>query len=476
VGGGLRLRTRQRKLVRLPTLTKLQLMRTGAFVSRWQRLFRKVIKFPKSTFGRIALMLAALLLINQLTIYLWVTFFIVKPQNDQIMLLIAPEVILINQQINDYSHFQSISETLELQFSGSGIRLIDTTKFTPKALTDASLNKDFSRSLSKHIQLPTQVKIEISDAEYAWIKMPNQSQYWLRYPLATIDQSFPAPQLIFAFLIMVLSLLGGWWVARSISRPLKRLEFAAREVGRGDRPGNLKMEGTREMRSVTHSFNQMAHDVQQFEEDRTILLAGISHDLRTPLTRIRLAMEFLSDKEAELRDDVIRDTEDMDEIIAQFIGFVRDGRDESLEIADINELIRIVADPIDVAPLKVTLELAELPEYTFKPLAMKRLLTNLVENAKRYGGDEILITSQFEKNNIIVSVLDNGPGIDESLIKELFQPFKRGESARTSTGSGLGLSIVEKITALHEGTINLINRPEGGLEARLIVPIEREFD
>jgi len=451
-------------------------MRTGALVSRWQRLFRKVIKLPEGTFGRIALMLAALLMINQITISLWVTFFIVKPQNDQIMLLIAPEVLLINQQINDYSYFQSISDTLDLKFSGSGIRLIDTKDSMPSVLANAKLNKEFSRSLTKYIQLPTQVKIEISDAEYAWIKMPNQNHYWLRYPLAAVDQTFPAPQLVFAFLILALSLLGGWWVAGSISRPLKRLEFAAREVGRGDRPGNLKIVGTREMRSVTHSFNQMAHDVQQFEEDRTILLAGISHDLRTPLTRIRLAMEFISEQEAELRDDIIRDTEDMDEIIDQFIGFVRDGRDESLEIADMNELIRIVAATLDVQTLKVCLELSDLPEYTFKPLAMKRLLTNLVENAKRYGGDEIIIVSQYKSDNIIVSVLDNGPGIDESRIEELFQPFKRGESARTSTGSGLGLSIVEKIAGLHEGAIKLINRPNGGLEARLILPIEREFD
>ncbi len=450
-------------------------MRTGASVSKWQKFFRKLIVIPNTTFGRIAVMLAALLLINQLTIYLWVTFFIIKPQNDQIMLLIAPEVLLINQQLEN-SQFQSISSIFDIKFSHSGIRLIDGTITESAALNSAISNKELTGSLIAHIGMPTEVRIERSDAEYAWIKMPSGKAFWLRYPLAKIDQSFPGPQLIFAFVILILSLLGGWWVARSISRPLKRLEFAAREVGRGDRPGNLKIVGTRELRAVTHSFNQMAHDVQQFEEDRTILLAGISHDLRTPLTRIRLAIEFLSSKDEELRDDIIRDTEDMDEIINQFIGYVRDGRDESAEMEDLNELIRVVTNPIDVLPMVIKLELSELPDYSFKPLAMKRLLTNLVENARRYGDNHITVISEFDTENIRIRVQDLGPGIKEEDIKELFQPFKRGDAARSGKGgTGLGLAIVEKIAHLHEGSIKLSNRKEKGLEACLTLPIIREF-
>jgi len=269
--------------------------------------------------------------------------------------------------------------------------------------------------------------------------------------------------------------VGGWWVARSISRPLKRLEFAAREVGRGDRPGELKIVGTSELKAVTRSFNQMAHDVQQFEEDRTLLLAGISHDLRTPLTRIRLASEFLNDQDQELRDDIIRDTEDMDEIIDQFIGFVRNGRDEQVEREDLNELIRLVTAPLDFPPMEFNLQLADLPDFSFKPLAMKRLLTNLVENAKRYGGNHITVISEFDKKSIRLRVQDEGPGIKEESIERLFQPFQRGEAARSSTGTGLGLAIVEKITLLHEGSIRLFNRPEKGLEACLTLPRKREF-
>ena len=269
--------------------------------------------------------------------------------------------------------------------------------------------------------------------------------------------------------------MGGWWVARSISRPLKRLEFATREVGRGDRPGDLKVVGTTELMSVTRSFNQMARDVQKFEEERTLLLAGISHDLRTPLTRIRLSSEFLDDQDQELRDDTIRDTEDMDEIIDQFIGFVRDGRDEKPARENLNELVRIVTSPIDQTSIKLTLNLQRLPVFMFKPLAMKRLLTNLIENAKRYGGNEITVISEFDDKAIRIRVQDTGPGIKEEDIEELFQPFKRGDDARGGKGTGLGLAIVKRIAVLHRGEVHLFNRPEKGLEACLTLPRKKEF-
>jgi len=265
-------------------------------------------------------------------------------------------------------------------------------------------------------------------------------------------------------------------VARSISRPLKRLEFAAREVGRGDIPGDLKVVGTKELKAVTRSFNQMARDVQRLDEDRTLLLAGISHDLRTPLTRIRLASEFIADTEIELRDGIIRDTEDMDIIISQFIGFVRDGRDESVEYEDLNELLRIVTEPFDLQEAEINLTLADLPKYSFKPLAMKRLLTNLVENANRYGGNKINVIREFDHEFIRIRIQDEGPGIKEEAINDLFQPFKRGDDARGGKGTGLGLAIVQRIALLHEGSVQLINRPTGGLEACLTLPRDREFD
>jgi len=391
------------------------------------------------------------------------------------MYLIASEVKIVRQQLASHNNFRPAISSLDSDLRSAGLRLIDSSSGEPAALQQASFYTSLTNSLINHLDMPTEVRLEESDALYAWVKMPEEDYLWLRVPLAKTGANFPAPQLVFLMSITLLSLLGGWWVARSISRPLKRLEFAAREVGRGDIPGDLKVVGTRELKAVTQSFNQMARDVQRLDEDRTLLLAGISHDLRTPLTRIRLASEFISDQEEELKEGIIRDTEDMDIIINQFIGFVRDGRDESEEYEDINELLRIVTAPLEKLPIDISLELSDLPEYSFKPLAMKRLLINLVENAKRYGGDTIHVISEYDSEAIRIRIQDKGPGIKEGDIKDLFQPFKRGDAARGGQGTGLGLAIVQRIANLHEGHVELFNRPKGGLEACLTLPRKREY-
>ena len=201
-----------------------------------------------------------------------------------------------------------------------------------------------------------------------------------------------------------------------------------------------------------------------------MLLAGISHDLRTPLTRIRLSTEFLPDDYEELRDGIIRDTEDMDEIIAQFISFVRDGRDERSEPGDLNALARAAGEAAAINHGDVRFELGDIPPVPFKALAMKRLIRNLIENALRYAGPPVTIRTKTEDTYVVLSVLDEGPGINENDIPRLFQPFTRGDSARGGRGTGLGLAIVKRIAEMHKARISLHNRPEGGLEARLRIP------
>lgn len=458
--------------MRFPTLTKFRLIRTAGILSRIFRLDSGLSIIPKKTFGRVALMLAAILVVNQAVSYFWVSVYVIKPQIDQTMYLLAAEVRMIEQQLEKNNSPDTVFK-IDSDLRDVGIRLVDTSINEPSQLQSAVYYASLTKAMIGSLNRKTEVRLEESDALYAWIRMPENETLWLRVPLAEMQSIYPPPQLVFVVAITLLSLIGGWWVARSIIRPLKRLEFAAREVGRGDRPGDLKVVGTTEMRAVTKAFNQMARDVEQLEEDRTLLLAGISHDLRTPITRVRLACEFLPDSESEAREGIIRDTEDMDEIIDQFIGFVRDGRDEAFKREDLNELARAIAATHDGLERDIRLDLTELPEFKFKPLAMKRLVMNLVENAIRYGSQPITIVTDYDKENMFVRVLDEGKGIDEDKIEELFQPFKRGEVSRTGKGTGLGLAIVKRIALLHEGDVELLNRPEGGVEARLTLPRKR---
>ena len=354
-----------------------------------------------------------------------------------------------------------------------GIDLVSTEFGEPKQLRAARTYISLTEGMSSALGQPTEVRVEENDTLYFWVRAPKNKYLWVRIALPQLDHAYPPLLLVYLSVIGLLSLMGGWVMTNQISRPLRRLQFAAKEVGRGDIPGDLKEEGASELVAVTRAFNQMARDVHQYEQDRTLLLAGISHDLRTPLTRIRLASEFMNEQDQELREGIVRDLEDMDAIIGQFIAFVKDGSDERFESVDINNLLEQLARAEKASHCQFQLEFGEVPNILVKPLAMKRLLGNLIENAVRYGGESILLVTRIEEKDAVISVMDSGPGLDPKEIPRLFKPFMRGDAARGGKGSGLGLSIVQRIAQMHQGKVELFNRQEGGLEARLTLPLDR---
>lgn len=215
----------------------------------------------------------------------------------------------------------------------------------------------------------------------------------------------------------------------------------------------------------------MADELEQAARERELMLAGVSHDLRTPLTRLRLSLELMS-SDAELAEEMIRDVEDMDAILDQFIAFIRDGRDEPLERLDLAALIREVVAPYNQHGERVRLCLQVLPS---QPAPIKRLLTSLIENALRYGGDAVEVAASLGGEEtapyLVLSVLDRGQGIDPAELASIFNPFIRGDRARGGRGTGLGLAIVRRIAALHGGSVDLRNREGGGLEARVCLPL-----
>ncbi|MGB0495143.1 MAG: two-component system sensor histidine kinase EnvZ [Kangiellaceae bacterium] len=424
---------------------------------------------PKSFFGRNTLMIATLLTISQLVSFMSVQHFVVDKKNETIMYLVTNQIKI--QYIGIQSEIpQDLSEgfikttELELFWLASGP--------IPAGLIAARDDRAFTRAATKFLGAGTKVKVEVSDRIYVWVNEQMHPEYWIRMPIGEYDGSTPVSLIIFFGVLLFLSLIGAWILVVQLHRPLRRLAFAAREIGRGDYPGKLKETGPQELVAVTSAFNQMASDVHQLEEDRTLLLAGISHDLRTPITRIRLSLEFLSEQDEELKQGLIDDTQDMDDIIDQFIGYVRYGSEEQLEEADINELIQQIVDSAQKQHSDISTELTDLPMVRFKPLAAKRLISNLIENAFRYGKPPVIVTSEMSDGNLLVKIKDNGKGIEDLDKARLFQPFARGDKARGGKGSGLGLAIVQRIAEMHGGEITLNNLPEGGLEACFCMPID----
>jgi signal transduction histidine kinase len=258
-------------------------------------------------------------------------------------------------------------------------------------------------------------------------------------------------------------------MARTITRPLGDLARAADAVGRGAAAAPLKETGAREIRRATRAFNAMQERLRRYLDSRTRVLAAMSHDLRTPLTRLRLRVESIDDD--QLRQRLIEDLDEMSNMIRGALSVFRGLNDDEAAVpVDINALaLELQRQHAEMGGEVSIVGTARAP-YVAKPLALKRCLGNLVQNAIRHG---TRATIEIEDGpQLIVRVLDEGPGIPEDMLEKVFEPFFRLEQSRNrdTGGTGLGLSIARDIAQAHGGSLSLHNRQSAGLEARLTLP------
>ncbi|WP_312933818.1 ATP-binding protein [Pseudomonas sp.] len=334
----------------------------------------------------------------------------------------------------------------------------------------------YQRQMQAELGEDTEVRLRIHAPPALWVNAPSLGPGWLKVPL------YPHPlrgQKIWNVLgwflaIGLLSTASAWIFVRQLNQPLKRLVFAARQLGQG-RSVRLPISDTpSEMAEVYRSFNQMAEDVEQAGRERELMLAGVSHDLRTPLTRLRLSLSLMG-SENDLTDDMVRDIEDMDAILDQFLAFIRDGRDEPVEDIDLTALIGEVVAPYNQPQERVRLCLEPIPPFPLRRISIKRMLDNLIGNALHHAGEGVEVAAYVSGDHsapyVVLSVLDRGVGIDESELQSIFNPFIRGDRARGGKGTGLGLAIVKRIAAQHGGNVELRNRSGGGIEARVRLPL-----
>ncbi|NWD88629.1 ATP-binding protein, partial [Pseudomonas sp. K5002] len=334
----------------------------------------------------------------------------------------------------------------------------------------------YQRQMQAELGEDTEVRLRMHVSPALWVRAPSLGEDWLKVPL------YPHPlrgQKIWNVLgwflaIGLLSTASAWIFVRQLNQPLKRLVFAARQLGQG-RSVRLPISDTpSEMTEVYSAFNQMAEDVEQAGRERELMLAGVSHDLRTPLTRLRLSLELMGNH-TDLTDDMVRDIEDMDAILDQFLAFIRDGRDEVVEEVDLTDLVREVVAPYNQNGEQVRMRLEPIQPFALRRVSMKRLLNNLIGNALHHAGSDVEVAAYVSGDTsapyVVLSVMDRGAGIDPAELEGIFNPFTRGDRARGGKGTGLGLAIVRRIASMHGGNVELRNRPDGGLEARVRLPL-----
>ena len=297
----------------------------------------------------------------------------------------------------------------------------------------------------------------------------DEDEFWVMLPRERFEPELGLGWLGWGGALLALALLGAWLIASRIARPLAGLAEAARRIGRGEAPAPLPEGGERELRTVQSAFNRMAGDLASMERERAMVLAGISHDLRTPLSRLRLALE-MSGAEAAAAQGMNADIEEMDQVIGQFLDFAR-GDAEAREPVAVDALADEVAAHFAKLGKPVRRTGASGATVSAARMALHRALMNLVDNALRHAGGEIEVVASRLDGQVVLEVLDRGPGIPPDEVGRLKRPFARLDPARSGRGgAGLGLAIVERVAHAHDGHFELAPRQGGGLAARLVLP------
>jgi two-component system osmolarity sensor histidine kinase EnvZ len=317
----------------------------------------------------------------------------------------------------------------------------------------------------------TRIAYERDGVQAFWVSFRiEDDEYWVMLPRERVERRLALQWLGWAVLTAALALAGAFLVVFRVRRPLAALTRAAADIGRGRIPAPLEESGPSEIRTVSLAFNQMARDLERLETDRALVLAGVSHDLRTPLARLRLGLE-MAGADPQLKAGMAADIEDIDRIIGQFLDFARAAAGEPAEPLDLAALAREIAGRYREAGQPLREEIQPVPSLRLRPLAIRRLISNLLDNAFLHAGGEVALRVVPADGGAGVEVLDRGPGIPAEEVERLKQPFTRLETARSGTGgSGLGLAIVDRIARMHGGRFDLAARDGGGLVARVVFP------
>ena len=319
----------------------------------------------------------------------------------------------------------------------------------------------------------------VNDVDGFWISFKiDEDAYWLMLDRGRLDRTSSLQWLGWASIALVLSLIGAVFISTLINQPLARLTAAARAIAKGKQLGELPESGPTEIREANRSFNQMVADLARIESDRAVILAGISHDLRTPLARMQLEVEMahLSD---EARDGMHTDLAQMDAIIGQFLDYAKPFDNSNFMPVAISNLLEEAANNSKrLADVHVTTTISPGIEVIGNATELERIVSNLIENERRYGKTpqtdiaDIDILCKTEGQHVKIEIADHGNGAPDSELERLLRPFTRLDTARgQANGSGLGLAIVNRIVIRHNGKLLLRNREGGGLIVQMNFPL-----
>ena len=346
-------------------------------------------------------------------------------------------------------------------------------------LPDNPLVSPVSRNVRAKLGSGTRLASEVNGVPGVWVSFSiDEDAYWVFIDRDIFSESVGREWMAWAALAAIISLLVAAAIAGLVNRPLAELSRAAAELGAGRTPQSLPDMGPPEIRMVNRSFNRMVDSLDRLERERAILLAGISHDLRTPLTRLRLELE-MSDLPEAARDAMIGDLDQLDSIVRQFLDYARPVGARPAQPIDVSALALEALSRSRVgAATRCQVEQHIEPGVRVlgHPTELSRALDNMFNNAAQYGRDasgELNLGLEVRRHgrDAVIAVSDSGPGIDPDQIDRLLRPFERGDASRSGAGgAGLGFAIVDRIARAHHGRLHLTANHPKGLRAELRIP------
>ena len=435
---------------------------------------------PKKLLSRLVLLIATLLIVSQLVSLKIFDNFEREPRAEAL----AQEIITVVNFTKAALYAAAPSKRIQLFRQINDIGDIKVYAAYPFESIEPIPNDPFLKLVVKKItaRIPSGnfVVINHYDIPGVWVSFEiDGDMFWVVVPRLITDRPFPWHWIGWGIVIAILAISGAYITTKRISRPINNLIDAADKIRNGHNVSRLPLDSVTEFRELSEAFNEMAEVLSKVSKERKFLLASVSHDIRTPLTRIRLASEMLPSNSSALKESLEEDIIEINDILNQFLDFARGFQDEPKTPINLGKLLKDIQTKHKRMGQTFTLKKknirTDIPKKLFidiRPIAFQRCLDNLINNAFFYSTGKVILEATLLEESFTISIIDDGPGIPEDQKSKLLLPFERVDEARGNKGgSGLGLTIADRIVKAHDGKLELINRPEGGLDVKITIPI-----
>jgi two-component system osmolarity sensor histidine kinase EnvZ len=409
-------------------------------------------------FGRLALLIIAALVISHFS-YLT----ILRSDHDDTRVQNAAEQMAF-----------IIKAAAQVHDGNSTLTLPDLVQVVPVSFAHSDVfeptnkNARLETELARRLPAGTQLRVERTPPPRIWARLPGRD-YWIATPVLSVRNP-PGTATILPGLAAVLGItvIFALFAAWQLQRPVRDMAAAAEQLATHRVRTQVKERGPLELRQLTERFNRMSHDIVQTDRERNTMLAGIAHDLKTPLARLRLRAEMIDD--VQMSEGITRDAESMTRIVDQFLLFAR-GIEMDSAASPVEARIPSLIAPFLDQGYAIELDLQAGPGFRLKQTYLERIVNNLLDNAVTYGRAPLAIRTSQDASGWRLVIEDSGPGIPNEDINRIVRPFVRLDPARGGNAHcGLGLAIVDKLTQQLGGRVSFSNRPTGGLQVTLMFP------